>query len=283
RFAGRCRRGCPRPGRRSSPPSWGRGLGRARAGSDRQWYTASRRSVVRLASRAGSIRPRLLLLSRQHARSCHSSIPVVRGCPKVQDGGWHPKRGHGRWTVFGRKPAKTHRELMMDELAESYEHFRQAASHMAGGAAERLAPRYEKARGVASKRMSAARGAVNPLVQQMREGAASARMTIDVRPQKKQKKRRRWPRLMGLLAAGTAVGAAGAMSMRRRRAAEWEEQEAIPPIEYGERAGTEEQKAAEKVAAGATSRAEAASQKAGKMAESREGSGATSGRPDSTS
>lgn len=185
--------------------------------------------------------------------------------------------------MFGRKPAKTHREMMMDELAESYEHFRQAASHMAGGAAERLAPRYEKARGAASQRMAAARGAVNPLMQQMREGAASARMTIDLRPQKQNKKRKRWPSLVGLLAAGTAVGATGAMIMRRRRAAaEWEEQEAIPPIEYGQRSGPEAQKAAEKVAAGSASMAESAAEKAGKMAESARGRQGGSSTPSSS-
>src|SRR5690606_23657896 len=143
--------------------------------------------------------------------------------------------------------------MMMDELAESYDHFRQAAGHMAGGASERIGPRYERARGMASRRMTAARGAVNPLMHQMREGT-NARLVMDVRPQKsKKKQRKRWPALVGLLAAGTAVGATGAMIVRRRRAAaEWDEQEPVPPIEYGEPTRPEaRQKAAEKVAAGA--------------------------------
>jgi hypothetical protein len=170
--------------------------------------------------------------------------------------------------VFGRsKPAKTQKQQMMDELVESYGHLRQAAGHLAGGTAEVVTPRYDQARNVAVKGWTSTKGAFQPMVDQMRLGAANARAEFE----QEQKKRNRWPVLVGLLAAGAAVGATGAMIARRRRAAaEWEEYEPMPPI--GETPHvTERKSAAEKVTAGAASVAESVSTTAGKVAESLHG------------
>jgi len=182
--------------------------------------------------------------------------------------------------VFGRsKPAKTQSQQMMDELLESYGHLRQAAGHMAGGAAEKVTPRYDQARTVAVKGWTSTKGAFQPMVDQMRMGAANARAEYE----EQHKKRNRWPALVGLLAAGAAVGATAAMIARRRRAAaEWEEYEPMPPI--GETPyATERKSATGKVTAGAASVAESVSTTAGKVAESLHGrSSGSSSSPSST-
>jgi hypothetical protein len=180
--------------------------------------------------------------------------------------------------VFGRsKPAKTQSQQMMDELVESYGHLRQAAGHLAGGAAEVVTPRYDTARNAAAKGWTSTKGAFQPMVDQMRTGAANVRAQYDA----EHKKRNRWPALVGLLAAGAAVGATGAMIARRRRAAaEWEEYEPMPPIGETPHA-TERKSAAEKVTAGAASVAESVSTTAGKVAESLHGR--SSGSPSSSS
>lgn len=55
--------------------------------------------------------------------------------------------------VFGRnKPERTQTEQLLDELTESYGHLKLAAGHVAGGAAEKLTPPYDKARNVAARR-----------------------------------------------------------------------------------------------------------------------------------
>jgi hypothetical protein len=153
--------------------------------------------------------------------------------------------------------------MIMDELSESYGHLRQAAGHVAGGAAEVVTPRYDWARHVAAKGWEGTRGAFQPMVNQMRTGAANARAHYPV----EQSTRNRWPALVGLLAAGAAVGAAAAMVVRRRRAAEWDEYEPIPPMAEGP-FDTEPRSTTQKVSAGAAALAESASTQAGKVAES---------------
>ena len=166
--------------------------------------------------------------------------------------------------MFGRsKPTKTQSEMIMDELSESYGHLRQAAGHVAGGAAEVVTPRYDRARHVAAMGWSGTRGAFQPMVDQMRTGAANARSQYPV----EQSRRNRWPALFGLLAAGAAVGAAAAMVVRRRRAAEWDEYEPIPPMAESP-FDTDTRSTTQKVSAGAAALAESASTQAGKVAES---------------
>jgi len=185
--------------------------------------------------------------------------------------------------VFGRnKPSQTHTQQLLDELAESYGHLRLAAGHAAGGAAEKVTPGYDKARNTAARGWSSTKGAFSPLYEQMREGATNARKEAEVANSKN-----RWPMLMGLLAAGAAVGAAGALVAKRRRAAQhWDEFEpgaalddsAYDLDEARDEAGrvTDSTKdktgpATGKVAAGAAAVAETVSTQAGKVAESLHG------------
>jgi cytoskeletal protein RodZ len=108
------------------------------------------------------------------------------------------------------------------------------------------------------------------LYEQMREGAANAR-------KEQQVKKNRWPVLVGLLAAGAAVGAAGAMVARRRRtAAQWDEYDPMPAVSdasYGSPSGSSAaaskmSSATDKVTTSAANVAESVSSQAGKVADS---------------
>jgi len=172
--------------------------------------------------------------------------------------------------VFGRKQQRTQTQLLMDELAESYGHLKSAAGHVAGGTAEKLTPPYDKARNAANRGWYTTKDAFAPLYVQMREGAANAR-------KEQQVKKNRWPVLVGLLAAGAAVGAAGAMVARRRRtAAQWDEYDPMPAVSdasYGSSTGSSTSAskmagATDKVTASAANVAESVSSQAGKVADS---------------
>jgi len=172
--------------------------------------------------------------------------------------------------VFGRKQQRTQTQLLMDELAESYGHLKSAAGHVAGGTAEKLTPPYDRARNAASRSWYTTKDAFAPLYEQMREGAANAR-------KEQQVKKNRWPVLVGLLAAGAAVGAAGAMVARRRRtAAQWDEYDPMPAVSdasYGSptsssTAASKMAGATDKVTASAANVAESVSSQAGKVADS---------------
>jgi len=172
--------------------------------------------------------------------------------------------------VFGRKQQRTQTQLLMDELAESYGHLKSAAGHVAGGTAEKLTPPYDKARNAANRGWYTTKDAFAPLYVQMREGAANAR-------KEQQVKKNRWPVLVGLLAAGAAVGAAGAMVARRRRtAAQWDEYDPMPAVSdasYGSptsssTAASKMAGATDKVTASAANVAESVSSQAGKVADS---------------
>ena len=185
--------------------------------------------------------------------------------------------------MFGRKESHTHTDQLLDELAQSYGHLKLAAGHAAGGAAEKLTPPYDKARNGASRGWSSTRAAFAPMYEQVKDGAANARMKeADVSENKKT----RWPVLAGLLAAGAAVGAAGAMIAKRRRAAkEWEEFEpdqmldepgyglestGTPPGETDttrDKVSTAAHTAGKKVSAGAAAVASGVSSQAGKLAD----------------
>ena len=167
--------------------------------------------------------------------------------------------------MFGRKRARTHTEQLLDELAESYGHLKMAAGHAAGGAAEKVTPPYDRARNVAARGWYTTKDAFTPLYEQMKDGAANARKEYQV------SKKKRWPALFGLLAAGAAVGAVGAMVARRRRAAsQWDSYEPLPAIDdlgYGsDESG--KMSPAKKVTAGAASVADSVSSGAGKIADS---------------
>jgi hypothetical protein len=97
-----------------------------------------------------------------------------------------------------------------------------AAAHAAGGAAGALAPRLDDA-------MKAAYEGIDALLDVARDGARQANTVARRGKTKLTKKdtrtaRRRWPMMMGgLLVAGAAVGAAGALISRRRSRQKWTE------------------------------------------------------------
>jgi hypothetical protein len=172
----------------------------------------------------------------------------------------------------------------MDELSQSYGHLKMAAAHAAGGAAERITPSYDKARNVASRKMSGTTGTFAPFYEQVREGAANARRGQP--PMKMKAKRNKWPMVAGLVAAGAAVGAAGAMIARRRRgAAQWDDYDGMPSLEESPY-GQEKHATTHRVTAGAASVADSVSSQAGKLADSlherARPSGATPGTPEGT-
>jgi hypothetical protein len=164
---------------------------------------------------------------------------------------------------MGRKhEQRSHRQQLVEELNESIDHLKLAAAHVAGGTAEKLTPTYDRAHDAANRGWSTTKDAFAPLYEQMREGAANARKEYLV-----SAKRNRWPMLVGLLAAGAAVGAAGAVVARRRRAtAQWDEYEPMPAVTGTPYGG--ETHGAHKVAAGAASVADSVSSGASKIADS---------------
>ena len=164
--------------------------------------------------------------------------------------------------MFGRRrSARNHRQRLLDELVESYGHLKLAAGHVAGGAAEKVTPSYDRARDVAVRSWSTTRSSFPQLSEQLRLGAAQAR-------REKKDPNRKWPILFGLLAAGVAVGALGAMVARRRAAAQWDEYQPLPDVEeasFATEKGTSS--TSKKVTAGAAAVADSVSSGVGKIAE----------------
>lgn len=126
--------------------------------------------------------------------------------------------------MFARRQAKTHSRLMRDELGQSVDHLRLAAAHAAGGTAAAVAPRWQAMRGSmeptidrsVGKLMGAATVSTRRASKQVGKAARLA-------SGKKAKPRRRWPMMIGgMVAAGAAVGAAGA-AVSRRRQRQWDE------------------------------------------------------------
>jgi hypothetical protein len=151
----------------------------------------------------------------------------------------------------GRKHPHTRR--VVDELGRSYGHLRLAVGHAADGATSHL-----------GSMRSTTRNALTPLYDQIREGGFRRG-----RPMRQSKSR--WG-LVGLLAAGAAVGAMGAMFARRRRtASQWNQYEpGIDDIGFadgGQDADGPLAATTKKVAAGAAAVAESVSTQAGKIAE----------------
>ena len=139
---------------------------------------------------------------------------------------------------------RSHRELARKELNESLDHFMQAATHIAGGMGAAVGPRVTAARGYVTPtagrmRNAASQGwgstvvAMAPLASAAKDGARSAgNMARRAKSRNKREAevgRRRWSMLAGLLAAGAAVGAAGAMVLRRRK--QWEEYDPTRTLE----------------------------------------------------
>jgi hypothetical protein len=164
--------------------------------------------------------------------------------------------------LWSGKAPRTHSQQFMDELTQSYDHLRHAAAHAAGGAAEKVTPRYDRARMMAASRAAMTRDTLAPMYEQLRRGAMNPRPEVVV------PKKSRWPMLFGLLAAGAAVGAVGAVVARRRRdAAEWDEFEPLGGVDSG-RGMSESKGAGKKLSEGAASVAGSVSAGASKIKDS---------------
>ncbi|GAA4678944.1 hypothetical protein Prum_043540 [Phytohabitans rumicis] len=131
---------------------------------------------------------------------------------------------------------KTRSQLVKAELGESFDHFMQAATHAAGGVGATMGPRtadgVDRVKSAASQGWESTMAALAPLAVAALDGAREAGRTTrkagskarSVTTKKESRmSRNRWPMLAGLLAAGAAVGAAGALVMRRRKQQQWQE------------------------------------------------------------
>ena len=151
--------------------------------------------------------------------------------------------------MFGRRQVKNHSRMAAQELGESFGHLRMAASHAADGASVALAPRVDAARKAVAPTVERAREAATSGVESLIDAARDGRRAAEKRARKtntKAHKRmskatdvaltkigtrdtrsrsgRKWPMLIGgLLAAGAAIGATGALVKRRRSQPTWEE------------------------------------------------------------
>jgi hypothetical protein len=170
--------------------------------------------------------------------------------------------------VFGRgNRSHSHRRRLWNELTQSYGHLRLAVGHATDGVADRVAPSYERARAAAGRGLSTTRSAISPLYEQ--RWRQDDRFTNARREHRMGNRKKRWPALVGILAAGAAVGAAGAMFARRRRAAaQWTEYgPGIDDIDNLPNAHGTGHAALTKVTAGAAAVAESVSAQAGKIAD----------------
>ncbi len=164
--------------------------------------------------------------------------------------------------MFGRRHAKTRRELVRSEFGESMDHARQAAMHAAEGLGATVGPNYGKAKdrmvvardwmspksgkvtNAASTSWDATAAAFAPLMQAARVGALRAGRlearssgfsgngmtgngTKRVRKvvEKTSPERHVSGTVVALVATGAAVGAAGALAARRRNRVKWSEYE----------------------------------------------------------
>jgi hypothetical protein len=112
---------------------------------------------------------------------------------------------------------------MREELVEGIEHLRLAAAHAAGGAAGAIAPRLDAARDRVEPKVSRS---VEWVTETARDSARQANQAARKAKGKKRgasMTRSRWPMMIGgLLIAGAAAGAVGALISRRRQQ-KWQE------------------------------------------------------------
>ncbi|MFI7437326.1 hypothetical protein [Micromonospora haikouensis] len=168
----------------------------------------------------------------------------------------------GGGTVFGIVRRKTQGQLARAELNQGIGHLRQAATYAAKGAGATVGPRVQAARGAvaptalvvrdrASSGLASTVAALAPLALAVRNAqaeaagkavagkkAAAARQAAVSRKVKaksmktKRKQKRSRGTMVGLLAAGTVAGLAGAMALRRRREQqEWSEYDPTRTLE----------------------------------------------------
>jgi hypothetical protein len=161
---------------------------------------------------------------------------------------------------------KTRGQLLRSELGESWDHFLQAASHAANGVGSSVAPGAAKMRGVAAKGWGSTASAFAPLAAAYREGAADA-LKLSSKSKTKAKKgkqmsNKKMGMLVGLLAAGAAVGAAGALVMKRRKQKNWSEFDPNNNLGFDGGGGINTQDDAKSIVDKATSKMDSAMDKA---------------------
>ncbi|HEY2950395.1 MAG TPA: hypothetical protein VGJ53_18685 [Micromonosporaceae bacterium] len=189
--------------------------------------------------------------------------------------------------VLGIGRRKTHAKLARRELNESLDHFMRAATHAAGGMGAAVGPKVNAARdyvnptagrmrNAASQGWESALAAFAPLASAAKDGARSAGdMALRTRSRNKKREaemgRKRRSAWAGMLAAGAAVGAAGALIMRRRKQ-RWEEYDPAQALEaMRDDADTMIDSTQKSVDRAADAGASAAGKASGTMAESTEG------------
>lgn len=134
--------------------------------------------------------------------------------------------------------ARTRAQLLREELAETVDHAMKAAGHAASGvrsAGVQMAPAAGRFRDAASQRWETAVAAFNDtssMTGRDLRGMRKARRAQRTLARRRGRGRAgvRPPRMVGLLTAGVAVGAATALVLRRRRQ-HWEEYDASQALE----------------------------------------------------
>lgn len=158
----------------------------------------------------------------------------MRGRPVHELYGRGGVRKAGIMFGFSSKPVKTRGQLMREEMGTGWEHFVQAANLAASGVGATVGPTTGKMRTAATRSMDTTMSALAPLAAAYREGAADAtRAAMKSSALKKESKmsRKNTGMLIGLLAAGAAVGVAGALVMRRRKHQQWSEYDPSEALE----------------------------------------------------
>jgi hypothetical protein len=117
---------------------------------------------------------------------------------------------------------------MREELGESFVHLRSAAAHAAGGTAaatRTVTPKLRNASGMTVATVAPIAGVARRTARSGARQAERAARNGKARMTGKKPRATRWPMMLsGLLAAGAALGAAGAMVARRRaNRGQWEE------------------------------------------------------------
>ncbi|GAA0811087.1 hypothetical protein [Spirilliplanes yamanashiensis] len=163
--------------------------------------------------------------------------------------------------MFGIVRRKSHGLMARSEFGQGVEHFRAAATHAARGTGATVGPKLESARGrvqpaagkvrdVASSGWGTALATLAPLAAAATEGARQAGRKTDKagkttrkaggkQAKKLDRKARKMVgrkqssskgKLLGLGIAGLAVGAIGAMVLRKRQQEQWDEYDPSQPI-----------------------------------------------------
>lgn len=168
--------------------------------------------------------------------------------------------------MFGIVRRKSRSQLVRQELGQSVEHFKQAATHAAQGtsatvgpkinaARDRVQPATERVKDAASTGWDSAVATLTPLAtaagDNIRKTDKRARKVAVMKQKKLQKSTakavdrargrspRRRGRLAGLLVAGAAIGVAGAYLARKRNAAQWDEYDPSRPVGSPAQVGTQ--------------------------------------------